>query len=192
MTRSTTIWLVRHAEAGQPSGVSEPHWPLTETGHGQAAHLAHVLRDKSIGHLYASPFRRAQQTLMPLAAALALPIRVAPGLRERRLAGTLIDDFRAALLQGFTDHDHCLPGGESLRACRERMTEVVTEVSRQHQGGTIAMCSHGVAITAFLSGLDPSLGYEFWQAIGNPHLFRIEVAGTHMTFQDAGSPRAGA
>jgi len=191
MPDHTTIWLVRHAEAGQPSGVSEPNWPLTATGHGQACHLADVLKDKGAGHLYASPFKRAQQTLMPLAAALATPIRIAHNLRERRLAGDLIDDFHSALRMGFADHDHCLPGGESVRHCRDRVTGVIDSIADKHQGSTVAVCSHGVAITAFLSGLDPSLGYEFWRKIGNPHLFRIDVTPNGMTWHDAGSPARG-
>ena len=59
--------------------------------------MADVLGGFPIAAIYASPARRAWETVAPLAARLGLPVHVVPGLRERKLCDGAVDDFFAAV-----------------------------------------------------------------------------------------------
>lgn len=72
---TTTIIFVRHAEKDL-SVANDP--PLSEAGRGRVAELTRQLVDADVvagvDAIYATPFRRTQQTAQPLADALDLPI----------------------------------------------------------------------------------------------------------------------
>jgi 8-oxo-dGTP diphosphatase len=77
------LYLVRHADAGHRAGtIHDEQRPLSHKGERQAAGLAEALADKGITHLYASPFRRCVQTLMPLAETLGLEVQERAELGE--------------------------------------------------------------------------------------------------------------
>jgi broad specificity phosphatase PhoE len=81
-----TLTFVRHAESeGNASGLidtSTPGPPITELGRRQAADSAAALAGHDYDGVYASTMVRTQQTAAPMAAALAEPVAVLPGLRE--------------------------------------------------------------------------------------------------------------
>jgi broad specificity phosphatase PhoE len=58
-----TVFVVRHAEKGPET----PDPSLTDAGKRRAEALAHVLKDAHITVLFASEFKRTQETLAPLA-----------------------------------------------------------------------------------------------------------------------------
>jgi len=71
---ATTILLVRHAEKLADSG--DP--PLSGEGLARAAALARTLTDVGVTGLSATPYRRTQETLRPLAEMTGLTIEVRP------------------------------------------------------------------------------------------------------------------
>ncbi len=73
---TTTIVFVRHAEkAAEPQG--DPG--LTDVGRSRARELSQIMQridvDRSVDEIYASQFRRSQETVRPLAIALGKEIR---------------------------------------------------------------------------------------------------------------------
>jgi Histidine phosphatase superfamily (branch 1) len=82
-----TLLLVRHAEPHQPTfqGTDERDRSLTERGGEQALRLARWFDDADIEAIYTSPYRRAIQTVEPLAQSHGLRLHVMDGLRERLL-----------------------------------------------------------------------------------------------------------
>jgi phosphohistidine phosphatase len=71
------VYLIRHAEAVErnpESGMADEDRPLTETGRGQAQHIARNLpgRGAKIERLFVSPTVRTRQTAEPLVAAWGL------------------------------------------------------------------------------------------------------------------------
>ena len=64
------VFFVRHAEAAQSTsgakGGKEPGPGLSETGRERARALGRLLSRAGVTHLFASQYRRAQQTLQPL------------------------------------------------------------------------------------------------------------------------------
>ena len=67
-----TVFIVRHAEKGPEN----PDPSLTETGRKRADALARVLMDARVTALFASEFKRTQETLAPLAKATGLTTMV--------------------------------------------------------------------------------------------------------------------
>ena len=79
---ATTLLLVRHAHADwQPDETR----PLSEVGRRDAARVAGVLSPLAPTSIYSSPYRRARQTVGPLADRLGMPIVEMSELRERSL-----------------------------------------------------------------------------------------------------------
>lgn len=89
------VILVRHAEradggpgaAATTSTPADP--PLSAAGEARAARLAAMLADAGITAIYATEFRRTQQTARPLATKLGLPIETMPARDSAALAERL-------------------------------------------------------------------------------------------------------
>jgi broad specificity phosphatase PhoE len=73
-TAQSTIFIVRHAEKADAS--KDPD--LSEAGRARAEALATTLRDANINSIYATEFKRTQQTAAPLAKALGITVTVLP------------------------------------------------------------------------------------------------------------------
>lgn len=95
-----TIVLVRHAEradagTGPPTMAADPS--LSDAGRARAASLAAMLKDAGVTAIFATEFKRTQETAMPLARALGLepttvPAKDVTGLvdRLRKARGTVL------------------------------------------------------------------------------------------------------
>jgi 2,3-bisphosphoglycerate-dependent phosphoglycerate mutase len=77
-----TYYLVRHAHA---DWIADENQPVSERGQEDALLVADLLLDRPIDRIYSSPYRRAMQTISPLAQHLDLQITTIRDLRERRL-----------------------------------------------------------------------------------------------------------
>ncbi|MHC4565846.1 MAG: histidine phosphatase family protein [Planctomycetota bacterium] len=70
--RVTTALLVRHAEKVHPPSNPDTETPLTEDGEARARKLADVARRAGVTAIYATSYKRTQQTVQPLADFLKL------------------------------------------------------------------------------------------------------------------------
>lgn len=168
--------LVRHAESAPDRDIPEPDWPLSDTGFAQADALVQQLEssiNQSSVALFASPFLRAQQTLVPLSEQLGLSISILDEVRERKLSGGLVEDWQEQLKRSWADHDYCLPGGESARECQQRVIAGLNRVATTADTEQVIVGSHGNAISLFLNHLDPLFGYDGWRTMGNPAVYRL-------------------
>jgi len=68
-----TVFAVRHAEK-MPDGGRDPD--LSEEGRARARMLADMLGSAGVTHLFASEYKRTQQTLEPLSAATGVRVKV--------------------------------------------------------------------------------------------------------------------
>ncbi|MCY3813390.1 MAG: histidine phosphatase family protein [Gammaproteobacteria bacterium] len=173
----TTVYLLRHAESTVIPALPESDWPLSEAGVQQAGDLRACLEPLGVDHVVSSPFVRAVDTVRPFCEAAGIELRVDHDLRERRLSGQLIRDFEGTLRKTWEDFDLALPGGESSRACQERVAGCISRLAAAAQGQTLLVSSHGNAIALFLNMLDPAFGWSEWRAMRNPDLFRIRLDG---------------
>ena len=98
------VYVVRHAE--KATNGEDP--PLTDAGRARAEHLARVLRSARVGTVYATEYRRTQQTVAPTARACGLVVERYAARETAPLAETLrtLSDTQAALVAG---HSNTVP-----------------------------------------------------------------------------------
>lgn len=79
-----TLYLVRHAHAGERRSWDEPDWlrPLSARGQVQARQLPGLLHTARFGHIVSSPYVRCMETMVPLAGHHLLPIVPEEALAE--------------------------------------------------------------------------------------------------------------
>jgi phosphohistidine phosphatase SixA len=84
-TAESTLFVVRHAE--KADATKDPG--LSEAGRARAKALAQMLRDANITAIYATEFKRTQQTAAPLAKALGVALTTLPASDTAALAAKL-------------------------------------------------------------------------------------------------------
>lgn len=173
----TALLLIRHCHStGQL-----PDAQLTAEGTAAAARLAPALEQLGVDAIYASPFRRARDTVAPFARRKGLEISLDERLIERRLASTALPDWLEHVRRSFADSNYKAPGGESLREAQTRGLAALAEIAR-HGHNLAAVCTHGNLLSAILRSADANFAFDDWQALGNPDLFEIAC--------DDGDPRS--
>lgn len=80
-----TVFVVRHAEKGPET----PDPSLTAAGQQRATELARVLGDTRITAVFASEFKRTQETVAPLARSAGVPVTVVPAGKTDSLVGLI-------------------------------------------------------------------------------------------------------
>jgi broad specificity phosphatase PhoE len=172
------VFLVRHAEPEWlPGGRSVLDPALTPFGVAQAGALARRLAGERLDAIYASPYRRSQQTASALAEATGLRVETVPGLAEIGVAVEGLSQeevdryFVAGSRRPLEEHWEGWPGSESFREFHARVTRAAGEVLGRHgiralphrdftvweipeRGPRIAIVAHGgtnaVALTHLL------------------------------------------
>lgn len=103
----STIFLVRHAEkAGVPAGSDAKDPELSEAGQARAAALARVLKDAQLTGIFASEFKRTQQTAEPVARDFRLQVTTVPAKETPALVAKLKEAKGNVLVVG---HSNTLP-----------------------------------------------------------------------------------
>ena len=166
MTRR--ILLVRHCES---TGL-EAEASLTDRGLAQADALAARLAPFKPDRIVSSPFRRARQTVEPLAAACGLNVEIDARLAERQLAAEPPVEFRQAVRRSLEDFDHQLPGGESSRTAQARGRQAI-ESLLACDARLPVVATHGQLLTLMLNSIDPSFGFAGWESLSNPEVYLV-------------------
>jgi broad specificity phosphatase PhoE len=103
----STIFLVRHAEKADASTSADPKDPeLSEAGRARAESLAKTLKDTNLTAIYATEFKRAQQTAEPIARAAGIKTTTVPANETASLISKLKETKGNALVVG---HSNTLP-----------------------------------------------------------------------------------
>jgi 2,3-bisphosphoglycerate-dependent phosphoglycerate mutase len=97
-----TIFIVRHGEKADSSNDSD----LSEAGRTRAEALAKMLKDKNITAIYATEFKRTQQTAAPLAKTLGITVTTLPAKDNAALIAKLRSLNGNALVVG---HGNTIP-----------------------------------------------------------------------------------
>ena len=68
------------------------------------------------------------------------------------------------------------PGGESNVVAQQRGVAAVENLRHQHGDAEhVALATHGNLLALILQHYDPALGYEFWQALTMPDVYRLSL-----------------
>lgn len=154
--------LVRHGRTpttGKLLPGQAPGLHLSEKGRAQAAVAADRIASltKAPGAVYASPLERARETAAPIAKALGLRVRSAPGLievdvgewTEKPLAR--LNRNRAWPTVQRWPTGFRFPGGESFAEMSVRSIDAVLDLVAAHPGETIVAVSHADPIKAIVA-----------------------------------------
>lgn len=154
----TTVYFVRHA---QPNFRNHDDLTreLTEKGLQDSKLVTAFLLDKRVDVLLSSPYKRAMDTLADFAKARKLEITPIPDFRERKVDSGWIHDFQAFCQHQWEDFDYKLSDGESLGEVQRRNIAALHAVLEEYRDKTIAIGSHGTALSTILHYYDPSFGY---------------------------------
>jgi phosphohistidine phosphatase SixA len=96
----STIFVVRHAE--KADATQDPD--LSTAGRTRAESLAKMLKDANITAIYATEFKRTQETAAPLAHALGIEVTVVPAAATVDLAAKLKTVSGNALVVGHSNN----------------------------------------------------------------------------------------
>lgn len=161
----TKIYLIRHAEA-EGNFYRRIHGQydsrLTQRGYKQIDSLAERFRDEHIDALYSSDLFRTMETAKAIIKYHPeLTIIPEPRLREVGMGewedlpwGNVAYDETEQMLMFSSDPDNWhVKGAESFKHLKERITSIVSELAAKHDGQTIAVVSHGMAIRTLISSI---------------------------------------
>lgn len=160
----TTILMIRHGEnnmVGKRLAGRLPGVHLNDNGKKQAQQLSDVLCKAPIKAIYSSPLERAVETAEPLAKALNMEIREAPGLVELAYGDwtgkTLKQLSRLKLWKVVQEKpsEMTFPNGESFLEVRDRVVAEIERIAAAHEEKDMVACfSHGdiirLAVSHFL------------------------------------------
>jgi broad specificity phosphatase PhoE len=139
-----TLFIVRHAEKG--SLATDP--PLTGVGRERARDLARMLKDSGVTVIYATQFRRTQETAEPLAKELDKSPIVTDATKPAELAVELkaLEPGTKALV---VSHSNIVPiliqklTGDSVGEITELEYDRLYVVSLTPSGGTVVFLHYG-------------------------------------------------
>lgn len=168
----THLYLIRHARTAWNNEDRLQGWadePLDLVGRQQAQALAERLSANHFHAIYTSPLRRALETAAILAQPHGLPVALDDRLRERDVGewtGLTFDDARARWPDRFEGDWRIqgAPGGEAQAALTARVAATFEDIVAAHPAGTVAVVSHGGALSAVLAhflGIPPSRAVSF-------------------------------
>ncbi len=171
----TTFYLVRHAHA---DWTPDEDRPLSARGGQDAKYVADILQQYPIRAIYSSPFRRAIETITPLAERSGVPMHIEPELRERRLGDSIREDFFKAVETTWQDPSFAYQGGESNAAAQQRGLAVLRRLQKQHMLEHIVLSTHGNLMALVMQSFDPSVDYAFWKSLTMPDIYAISMNRT--------------
>ncbi|MDX1952629.1 MAG: histidine phosphatase family protein [Verrucomicrobiota bacterium] len=181
MEQLTRLYLIRHGEVEEKYhkvfGGARIDMELSPLGHEQVRALANYLLPMPPDLIYASPMRRVQQTLEPLAQALELMPVILPDLREVDFGSwtglsweQVLEKFQISAYTWLDQlEDGTIPQAETTVAFRERVANAINTILNESSGKSIAVVCHGGVIRMILSIL-------FDLPFRRMNLFEVEYA----------------
>ncbi|MEY2373304.1 histidine phosphatase family protein [Lysinibacillus capsici] len=171
----TEIYFVRHAHAHYSE--DEYHRPLSNQGQRDAERVTNLLKHHRIDAVYASPYRRAIQTVEGIAQARHLPIQTIDALKERQLATGKLEDFHAAVQRVWHEPNFAWAGGESNQQAMTRAIPSLQCILLTHLKESVVIGTHGNIMALMMQYFDAQYDYAFWQTLSMPDIYRLSFQG---------------
>ena len=162
------ILLIRHCESTGP----EPSAPLSKCGQEQALNLAERLHEHVPRQLISSPFKRALDSIRPLAERLDLAVATDPRLAEWQIMPNAVLDS-IALREILDGRRPALPEQESRNDVLTRIRAALFD-AWAGPTGCIALVGHGKLFSILLSDLTGRPATEIWPQLTNPDVFSVQ------------------
>ena len=157
----TRIYLVRHTETLgniEKRLTGREDYEITDNGRKIVKKLTDYLKKQSISVIYCSTSNRTFETIKQVAEIKKIEIQRREELCEMYFG--IYDGWKWEDVNKINPLIHqkhietneimCIPKQETTNQVEERMYNKIKEIAQQNLGQTILICSHGVAIEAFL------------------------------------------
>ncbi|MDA3885087.1 MAG: histidine phosphatase family protein [Candidatus Delongbacteria bacterium] len=177
----TELYFIRHGESPFVYG-KEKERGLSEDGLKKSQKIADALCEVEFSCIVSSSYKRAIDTVLPLAKQNNMIVETFDELVERPIKGLDYQMEWSKLEEGiklsFTDVDYSLPGGESTKGAQLRSIPVIENLLFTHYGKAIAIGTHGNIMTIILNYYDSTTyGYEFWKSTSKPDIYKASFDG---------------
>lgn len=158
----TLIYLVRHAQCvgNVEKRLTGCHdYALTKEGKNQAQYLKKYLGNIKFDCVYSSTFRRAIETVKPIADMQGLSVQTYKELSEMDFGSydgytwEEVDKLDKTIMHNSKKEIIGIPKQETTKHVQERMMKIIKILAEKNNNKTILICSHGIAIEAFLRGI---------------------------------------
>jgi broad specificity phosphatase PhoE len=162
MSAITSLYLLRHAEVEakyQRVFGGRIDMDLSPLGHKQAEALARYVTRHKFAAVYASPMKRVQQTLAPIAKDLPSPPMIIDELREVDFGDwtglgwdQVFEKYKVTAFQ-WLEQIECaaIPNGECRSTFAARVEPAVRRIINEQRGHEAAIVCHGGVIRMILS-----------------------------------------
>ncbi|WP_318240746.1 histidine phosphatase family protein [Sporosarcina gallistercoris] len=128
-----------------------------------------------------SPYKRAIQTVQPLANQLNVEIEMNSQLEERVLSSESLSDWMEKLRETFDDRSLKFEGGESSEDAASRIVEVVESALKSEYEHTVVV-THGNLLALLLNHYDKQFSFDEWKNLSNPDVYLLESHKNEVTF----------
>ena len=168
--------IISHPEVVVNPEIAITKWELSEVGRTRAEAFANAPIMASVSAIWSSTERKAEQTAAILAKPHGLEVKLNPALGENDRSATGFlppHQFEAAADAFFAAPDVSFRGWETATDAQARIVGAVTSIMDAHDGGDLAIVTHGAVGTLLwchLSGVridrqhdQPGQGH-FWSA----------------------------
>ena len=160
----TKIIIVRHTQTTgnvEKRLTGREDYPITELGKNYINRLTERLKNIKFDRIYASTSGRTVKTIEKLADINKLTIEQDENLCEMYFViydgwkWEDVDVVNPKIRENHikTNEIKGIPEQETTEQVQIRMTNEITKLAQENNGKTILICSHGVAIEAFLRGI---------------------------------------
>ena len=174
------IYVIRHCEAEGQS----PEALLTDRGLEQVLDLSEFFSNIKIDRIISSPYKRAIDSIQPLARRLNIDVEIDRKLTERMLSTKNLSDWFEKLRSTFDDIELKFEGGESSREAMNRIVEVVEGAfSSNNNNNNTVIVTHGNLMSLLLMYFNKDIGFDDWRRLSNPDVFLLTNENNKVTFK---------
>lgn len=162
----TNVYFVRHAEPDFSIHEDEIR-PLTKNGEKSSIKLINSFDGIKIDLFISSPFKRAIDTIKPLAENRDSTIQLVFDFRERKISDGWIENFNEFNKNQWEDFNFKLPNGESLKEVQLRSTAALSNILDNYSGKTIVIGTHGTSLSTIINNYESTFNYNEFEKIKN-------------------------
>ncbi len=174
----TTVYFIRHAQSDRFVHDDRTR-PLTSEGMNDTKRITETLENAGIQHIISSPYTRTIQTVTDLSEKLGIGIETDEDFRERNSGQWHGEKFLEFIRQQWKDFSFRILDGECLADVQKRNISALERWTEKYNGETIAIATHGTALSTIINYFYPDYNYESFMRILDymPYVVKMEIDG---------------
>lgn len=155
MTKATKIIFLRHADTEKDPNANASLWGLSEKGKAQALLLLDNQDITEIDLIYVSQEQKTYLTVEPVVLNLKKEVLESSNFNEVKRGDKFLskEEFEEEKKKQLTDLSYHAFNGESCEEALERFKEGVLNITKNNEGETILVVTHGTVLNLYFGSL---------------------------------------